>query len=107
MTDTPKTIRISAQQDLGSLRQKITELVSHNALTMVQCAIDAVNEEGQYQAIKYLFEMVGLYPAAPGGEDQVEDSMEAILLNRLELAEAEAKKDSRQGGQTAASEPLQ
>jgi hypothetical protein len=35
---------------------------------MVQQAIDAVKEEGQYQAIKYLFDMIGLYPAAAQDE---------------------------------------
>jgi hypothetical protein len=47
--------------DLAALRNKITELVAQNAVPMVQEAIDAVREEGQYQAIKYLFEMIGLY----------------------------------------------
>lgn len=50
--------------DLAALRKNITELVVQNAFPMVQQAIDAVREDGQYQAIKYLFEMIGLYPAA-------------------------------------------
>jgi len=45
---------------LPELRQKLTDLVAQNAVAMVQCAIDGVMEEGQYQAIKYLFEMVGI-----------------------------------------------
>jgi len=48
------------QPDIAALRDRITGLVAQNAVAMVQCAIDAVREEGQYQAIKYLFEMVGL-----------------------------------------------
>jgi len=35
--------------DLAALRKKITELVAQNAVPMVQQAIDAVREEGQYQ----------------------------------------------------------
>ena len=38
--------------DLFALRRQITDLVAQNAVAMVQQAIDAVNEEGQYQAIK-------------------------------------------------------
>jgi len=52
---------------------------------MVQCAIDAVQEEGQYQAIKYLFEMIGLYPAAAGSEDVKPNSLTETLLQRLGL----------------------
>lgn len=71
--------------DLGHLRGKITELISQNALAMVQCAIDAVKEDGQYQAIKYLFEMVGLHPAAAGTESTPDDSLAQTLLKRLGL----------------------
>jgi|SRR4051812_24849978 hypothetical protein len=69
--------------DLTKLRKTITDLVAHNAVAMVQCAIDAVQEEGQYQAIKYLFEMIGLYPAMAGSEDLKLDSLTETLLKRL------------------------
>lgn len=69
---------------LAGLRGKITELVAQNALSMVQCAIDGVKEEGQYQAIKYLFEMVGIYPSTAGTE-AADDSLAQILLQRLGL----------------------
>ena len=62
----PKRPPATAHADLSALRRQITDLVAQNAVSMVQNAIDAVNEEGQYQAIKYLFEMVGLYPASGG-----------------------------------------
>jgi hypothetical protein len=73
--------------ELAALRQQITELVAQNALEMVQQAIDAVREEGQYQAMKYLFEMIGLYPAAAQAEAQGQDSLSEILLARLGLPE--------------------
>lgn len=73
--------------DLSALRRQITDLVAQNAVAMVQHAIDAVNEEGQYQAIKYLFEMVGVYPAAADDDSQIEDSLAKTLLRHLGLPE--------------------
>jgi hypothetical protein len=73
--------------DLGALRLAITELVARNAVGMVQQAIDAVKEEGQYQAIKYLFEMIGLYPAAVQGESPLQESLAWTLLQQLGLPE--------------------
>lgn len=73
--------------DLASLRARVTELVARNAIAMVQCAIDGVKEEGQYQAIKYLFEMVGLYPAPAGTEGNADETFAQILLQRLGLEE--------------------
>ena len=73
-------------EELSELRRKISELVAHNAVPMVQQAIDAVREEGQYQAIKYLFEMIGLYPAGAEGESESQDSLAQVLLEQLGLA---------------------
>ena len=80
---------------LPELRQTITELVSRNAVAMVQCAIDGVMEEGQYQAIKYLFEMVGIYPATNGENDVTEDSLAKLLLRHLGMGESESPDESR------------
>ena len=82
--------------DLSALRRRITELVARNAVTMVQQAIDAVKEEGQYQAIKYLFEMIGLYPAAVEDEQKADNSLAQILLEHLGVTEVtDQKKTTR------------
>jgi hypothetical protein len=75
--------------NVGDLRQKITELVAHNAVAMVQCAIDGVMEEGQYQAIKYLFEMVGIYPAVAGEAEEPDDCLSQVLLQHLGIGMSE------------------
>jgi len=64
---------------------------------MVEITISEV-DKGHYAAMKYLFEMIGLYPAAAQEEGQGEDSLARTLLRRLGLPEepmleAEATKD--------------
>ncbi len=93
--------------DLPALRRQITDLVAQNAVGMVQHAIDAVNEEGQYQAIKYLFEMVGLYPASEEDESPVEDSLAATLLRHLGLPEAGPPEPVQYEKEIRASDPLE
>jgi hypothetical protein len=73
-------------EELSELRRKISELVAQNAVPMVQQAIDAVREEGQYQAIKYLFEMIGLFPAVAQEDFESQDSLAQVLLEQLGLA---------------------
>lgn len=93
--------------DISALRRRITDLVAQNAVTMVQHAIDAVNEEGQYQAIKYLFEMVGLYPAAEAdGETPVEDSLAKTLLHHLGVTEMIRAESGPKRKEFTASDPL-
>ena len=84
---------IECETDLSALRRRITELVARNAVAMVQQAIDAVKEEGQYQAIKYLFEMIGLYPAVTDGDNEAQSSLAQTLLDQLGLdADVEEKR---------------
>ena len=72
------------QPDIAALRDRITGLVAQNAVAMVQCAIDAVHEEGQYQAIEYPFEMVG-----PEKQRRLRRAAEAWLAGHPELERLE------------------
>jgi hypothetical protein len=92
MTKPPAT----AATDLPELRRQIIELVAQNAVPMVQQAIDAVREGGQYQAIKFLFEMIGLYPASADENSPVEDSLARTLLDHLGLPNSATSDDSEQ-----------
>lgn len=83
---------IDCAADLSALRRRIMELVARNAVSMVQQAIDAVKEEGQCQAIKYLFEMIGLYPAAADDGSEAQSSLAQALLDQLGLTEVTEQK---------------
>ncbi|MBZ5572375.1 MAG: hypothetical protein LAO09_10920 [Acidobacteriia bacterium] len=76
--------------DLVALRQQITALVGNEALRMVAETVRQVHK-GHYQALKYLFEMVGLYPASGTLEAPGEDSLAATLLNYLGVSESTKK----------------
>jgi hypothetical protein len=96
----------AAETDLPALRRQINELIARNAVAMVQRAIDLVTEEGQYQAIKYLFEMIGLYPAASGSEDEHEESLARKLLQHLGIPE-NTQKSSPEYNQQTPCEPIE
>ena len=72
--------------DLGVVREQITNLVGNRAVEMVETTMDEV-DKGHYLAMKYLFEMVGLCPAASPDEAPEEDSLAKTLLRRLGLPE--------------------
>jgi hypothetical protein len=73
--------------DLAEVRQQITNLVGNGALGMVETTIEEVGK-GHYLGMKYLFELIGLYPATVADESPAEDSMAATLLRRLGLPES-------------------
>jgi hypothetical protein len=98
--------RQQAASDLVEVRRQITDLVRNGAVEMVEITIDQVGR-GHYLGMKYLFEMIGLYPATSMDEAPPQDSMAAVLLRRLGLPEMQSPeqtvtKDSTDSARSAA-----
>lgn len=55
---------------------------------MVETTIDQVGK-GHYLGMKYLFEMIGLYPAPAPDDAPTQDSLAATLLRRLGIPETQ------------------
>lgn len=72
--------------DLAEIRQRITNLVGEEAGPMVESAIEEAHK-GHYGAMKYLFEIVGLYPAEVNEAGPADNSLAKTLLRRLGLPE--------------------
>jgi hypothetical protein len=77
-----------AATDLAEVRRQIADLVRNGAVEMVETTIDQVGH-GHYLGMKYLFEMIGLYPAPVTNGAPTEDSLAATLLRRLGLPETQ------------------
>jgi hypothetical protein len=85
--------------DLAEIRRQITDFVENGAVGMVEATMDEVGK-GHYLGMKYLFEMIGPYPATSPDVAPVEDSLAAILLRTLGIpevpvAESRVTKDSQ------------
>jgi hypothetical protein len=68
------------------LRPQIKAEITSNALEMVRVMIDYA-KKGQYQAMKYLFEMIGLYPANADAESTQNEPLAQFLLSRLGISD--------------------
>jgi hypothetical protein len=73
--------------DLAEIRRQITNLVGNDAVSMVESTIEGVSH-GHYLGMKYLFELIGLYPATAADAEPVQDSLAAMLWHRLGLPES-------------------
>jgi hypothetical protein len=76
-----KPVELEAMNMVG-LRGHISNLVCADAVEMVSATIGQVHD-GHYQAMKYLFEMIGLFPATTAPDAPQEDPLARILLRRL------------------------
>jgi hypothetical protein len=90
--------------DMEKVREEIAQLVGNSALNMVRSTIEHV-QGGKYAAMKFLFQIVGLYPAPKKQEDDSEDTIAKLLLERLGLSEETPSERDYQGfGQEALSD---
>ena len=87
------------------------DLVGNGAAGMVETTMEEVGK-GHYLGMKYLFEMIGLYPATSADDGPVEDSLAATLLRRLGIPysstpDAGVTKDSTMTGVSASEDVLE
>jgi hypothetical protein len=75
--------------DIEALRKQISNRVCAAAVGMVSTTIEQVSK-GHYQGMKYLFEMVGLFPATATSDNPQEDSLAGMLLGRLGIRDEAA-----------------
>jgi hypothetical protein len=85
--------------NLKKVRQEIKRAVGSEAVKMVRKIVEKKGDPS-YLALKYLFEIAGLYPASSAEETEQEDSLAKILLRHLGLedeikAGSEVTKDAQ------------
>jgi hypothetical protein len=79
----------SGPGDLKKVRQGIKDLVESKAVVMVQKILEKKGDPS-YLALKYLFEIAGLYPASSAEETDQDDSLVKKLLRHLRLEDETA-----------------
>ncbi|HEY1461888.1 MAG TPA: hypothetical protein VGF44_00555 [Terriglobales bacterium] len=82
-----KQRELRGSKNVRELRGEIEALVRREALPMVECTV-AEAKSGHFAAMKYLFEMVGLFPGTEDTEPEQDDSLAKILLQRLGMTDA-------------------
>jgi DNA replication protein DnaD len=83
-TSKGKTSTGGKSVDIAGVRQAMTRLVALEADEMVQAVIDEA-KKGHSVALKYLFEMIGLYPATLESEQSEKREMSLAELFCREL----------------------
>jgi hypothetical protein len=81
-SDAPKPFKPA---NLHQVRQEIVQLVSEHACDMVLRTIQEA-KKGHHAAMKFLFEMTGLYPASSVEDNREGDGLAKLLLEQLGIS---------------------
>lgn len=73
--------------DMRETRQKVRNVVAGQAVPIVQAVTEEVKKQAQVQAMKALFEMIGLFgkDAAPDAPPEDDQALAKVLLDRFNL----------------------
>jgi len=85
---TKSTPRVNSKaktaEEIQKMRNIVTNMILSNSKAMVSRVVKSVTEGGQVAALKYLWEMSGMFPFE-AGENGERDSLAKILLARMGL----------------------
>ena len=101
-----------APVDIANIREQITQEVGGCAVDMVKAAIDGA-KNGHYLPMKYLFEVIGLFPASAVAESPEDNSLAKILLKSLGIdpqcirPETKVSKDSLESWPSATDDAVE
>jgi hypothetical protein len=76
--------KAKTEEDIQKVRNSVTNLILSSSHEMAARVVQSVTEGGQVAALKYLWEMSGMFPY-DAGENGERDSLAKILLARMGL----------------------
>ena len=83
------TLRVDSKaksaEEIQRVRNKVANLIYGNSEEMAARVVQSVTEGGQVAALKYLWEMAGLFPFEGAGDNGERESLTKILLQRMGL----------------------
>src|SRR5262245_24037741 len=74
-------------EEVQKLRNRVQNLIFNNSQKMAERVVQSVTEGGQVPALKYLWEMSGLFPFESSDENGERESLAKILLERMGLGD--------------------
>lgn len=77
--------KAKSAEEIQKVRNQVTNLILSSSEEMAARVVQSVTEGGQVAALKYLWEMSGLFPFETQGENGEADSLAKILLERMGL----------------------
>jgi len=79
------TAVVKKPEEMQSARNQVVNLIVDSSVEMTQRVVRSVSERGNVPALRFLWEMAGLFPIAPGSEDSEQEGATKSLLEKLGL----------------------
>jgi hypothetical protein len=72
-------------EEMQRARNQVVNLIVDSSVEMTQRVVRSVSERGSVPALRFLWEVAGMFPTTPGSEDGGEEASAKALLEKLGL----------------------
>lgn len=82
-----KTTAARTPEELQSVRNKVTRVIVDSSVEMAERMVQSVGAATSVAALRYLWELVGLFPVATAEAPEEQDSLAKELMRGIGLSE--------------------
>ena len=91
----PPDPKAKSKEEIQRVQNRVRNVILDGSVEMAQRVVQSVNESGQIASLKFLWDVVGLFPKGEQTEDESPDTLAKILLERMGLEDDDAEGESR------------
>ena len=74
-------------EELQDARNRIVNVIVNSSVDMTKQAVRSVNEKGNVSALRFLWEIAGMFPTSASGDVEEQESVAKSLIEKLGLYE--------------------
>ena len=86
----PADPKAPSKEDIQRVQNRVTNVILDGSVEMARRVVQTVAEGGQITALKFLWDVVGLFPPGERSDEESPDTLAKILLERMGLEDDES-----------------
>jgi len=86
----PPDPKAKSKEEIQRVQNRVANVILDNSAEMASRVVQSVTESGQITSLKFLWDVVGLFPAGKAADEESPDTLAKILLERMGLDDDES-----------------
>jgi hypothetical protein len=96
---------VKKPEEMQGARNRVVNLIVDSSVEMTQRVVRSVSDGGNVPALRFLWEVAGMFPTAFGAEDDEQEAAAKSVLEKLGLDEEPREDEAEQEGDVESEEP--
>ena len=100
----PPDPKAKSKEEIQRVQNRVANVILDNSVEMASRVVQSVTESGQIGALKFLWDVVNLFPAGKEMGEESPDTLAKILLERMGLDDDESGESGNGDGDVKSGE---